>query len=105
MNPAERRAAIYAAIFWRRFDSFGNLAMEFRVSVRTIQRDVLLLTLSYPLETVRGCHGGVKLADWFHPADSYLNLEQIGLLRSIAPTLTGRDRVILHSILLQFQPH
>lgn len=79
--------------------------MEFRVSVRTIQRDVLLLTLSYPLETVRGCHGGVKLADWFHPADSYLNLEQIGLLRRIAPTLTGRDRVILHSILLQFQPH
>ena len=105
MNPTERRAAIYAAICWRRFDSFGNLAMEFHASERTIQRDVILLTLSHPLETVRGCHGGVKLADWFHPGDSWLNPEQIGLLRRIEPYLSGRDRIILNSIFLQFLPH
>ena len=105
MNPTERRAEIYAALCWRRFDSFGNLAIEFHVSQRTIQRDVILLTLSHPLETVRGCHGGVKLADWFHPRDSWLNPEQIGLLRRIEPYLSGRDRIILNSIFLQFLPH
>lgn len=105
MNPTERRAAIYAAICWRRFDSYGNLAMEFHVSERTIQRDVILMTISHPLETVRGCHGGVKLADWFNPSESWLNPEQIGLLRRIEPHLAGRDQVILHSIFLQFLPH
>ena len=105
MNAIERRTAIDAATCWRRFDSFGNLAMEFHVSQRTIQRDVILLTLSHPLATVRGCHGGVKLADWFHSGDSWPNPEQIVLLRRIEPCLSGRDRIILNSIFLQFLPH
>lgn len=105
MNPTERRAAIYAVICWRRFDSYGHLAMEFNVSERTIQRDVILLTTSHPLETVRGCRGGVKLADWFNPSESWLNPEQICLLKKIEPQLTGKDRIVLHSIFLQFLPH
>lgn len=105
MNPTERRSAIFTAICWRRFDSFVNLAREFQVSERTIQRDVILLTLSYPLETVRGRRGGVKLADWFHPADTWLNFEQIKLLRKIEPYLPPVEQVVLKSILFQFTPH
>ena len=65
----------------------------------------ILLTLSYPLETVRGRRGGVKLADWFHPADTWLNFEQIKLLRKIEPYLPPVDQVVLKSILFQFTPH
>lgn len=104
MSPTERRSAIYAAICWRRFDSFVNLAIEFDVSERTIQRDILLLTLSYPLEVVRGCHGGVKLADWFSPTNSFLNPKQVMLLRKIEPHLHKDERIVLNSILLQFMP-
>ncbi len=105
MNPTERRSAIYAALCWRRFDSIVNLALELHVSERTIQRDVTFLSLSYPLETVRGCRGGVKLAEWFKPTDPWLNPEQTALLKKVKPYLSSMDQIILNSILLQFSPH
>lgn len=36
----------------------NNLAFEFGVSIRTIRNDIDTLSLSYPLETVRGRYGG-----------------------------------------------
>ena len=91
-------------IITRRQDSVSHLAAEFAVSERTILRDIMLLTLSYPVETVRGRRGGVKLADWFRPTESYLNAKQIMLLRKIEPHLNPEDRIVLNSILLQFAP-
>nr|WP_275451719.1 DeoR family transcriptional regulator [Clostridium haemolyticum] len=32
-----------------------NLATEFGVSIRTIRNDISVLSLSYSLETIRGC--------------------------------------------------
>ncbi len=95
----ERRAEIYAVMITRRYDSAPNLAAEFSVSERTILRDITFLTLSYPVETVRGCRGGVKLSDWFKPADRFLNPKQIMLLRKLEPYLNQDDRVVL-----QFSP-
>ena len=100
----ERRTAIYAVIITWRQDSVSLLAAEFAVSERTILRDIMLLTLSYPVETVRGRRGGVKLADWFRPTDNFLSAKQIMLLRKIEPSLNQEDRVVLNSILLQFTP-
>ena len=104
MNPTERRAAIYAVIITRRYDTVPHLAVEFAVSERTILRDIMLLTLSYPVETVRGCRGGVKVSDWFKHTDNFLNARQIKLLRKIEPHLNQDDRIVLNSILLQFAP-
>ena len=42
----------------RRSDSIQNLAMELGVCERTIRRDIEELTLTYPIETVRGRYGG-----------------------------------------------
>lgn len=88
----------------RRYDTVPHLAAEFAVSERTILRDIMLLTLSYPVETVRGCRGGVKVSDWFKPTERYLSIRQIKLLRRIEPHLTQEDRIVLNSILLQFAP-
>lgn len=82
-----------------------NLALELHVSERTIQRDINLLSLSYPVETVRGCREGVKLAEWFRPADRCLSPTQAALLRKLRPLLSPTDQIILNSILLQFSPH
>lgn len=104
LNPTERRTAIYAVIVTRRYDTVPHLAVEFDVSERTILRDIMFLTLSYPVETVRGCRGGVKLSKWFKPTDRVLNDKQVKLLRRIEPHLNQEDRIVLNSILLQFAP-
>ena len=77
----------------------------FSVSRRTIIRDIEVLTLTYPIETVRGRYGGgVKIADWYHPSRQSLCLEQIQLLKRLAPALKGNDLLIMNSIISQFSP-
>ncbi len=66
MSANERRKQILDLLCQRRRDTVQNLATEFGVCERTIRRDIEELTLTYPLETVRGRYGGgVKMADWY----------------------------------------
>jgi predicted DNA-binding transcriptional regulator YafY len=58
MGPNERRMEIIEALCRRRQDTMANLAAEFGVSVRTIKNDIDILSLSYPIETIRGRYGG-----------------------------------------------
>ena len=66
MNPWERRQKILEVLCLRRHETTGNLAHEFNVSRGTIHRDLIILTCSYPIESIQGGHGGVRVADWFH---------------------------------------
>ena len=67
MSPNERRQQLIEVLCQRRQDTMANLAEEFGVNERTIRRDIEVLTLSYPLDTVSGRYGGgVKVADWYH---------------------------------------
>jgi len=66
MGPNERRMEIIEALCRRRQDTMANLAAEFGVSVRTIKNDIDILSLSYPIETIRGRYGGgVRVADGY----------------------------------------
>lgn len=103
MNQMERRDAIKELLFTDRNAQIQNLATEFGVSPRTIRYDIDALSLSYPIETVRGRYGGgVKLADWYHPSKRTLSPEQMALLKKLAPSLEGNDLVIMNSIISQF---
>ena len=105
MSPHERRSAIWQALCQRRQDTIYNLAAEFNVSPRTIRYDVEVLTLSYPIETIRGRYGGgVKVADWYYPSRASLCPEQAALLKKLAPTLNEADLTVLNSIISQFSP-
>lgn len=105
MNTGERRKAIWEALIARRSDNVDNLAMEFGVSNRTIRYDLEALTLSHPIETVRGRHGGgVRVPDWYRPERRTLCMEQIALLKKLAPSLEGDDLAVMNSILDQFAP-
>lgn len=67
MSVHERRAEIIKILEGRRKESVSNLAFALGVSIRTIKYDIEALTADYPIETVRGNGGCVKVADWYHP--------------------------------------
>lgn len=103
MGPNERRLEIMETLCHRRHETMENLAFEFGVSVRTIRNDIDHLSISYPLETVRGRYGGgVKVMDGFYMNRKYLNHDQKDLLRRLRTSLYGNDLTIMNSILKDF---
>lgn len=106
MSPNERRQALLKALCLRRHDTYDNLAFEFNVSRRTVCRDVAILMCAYPIETVRGIGGGVKVADGFylHRKAKTLTSKQTELLTRLRDRLEGDDLETLNSILLCFAP-
>ena len=105
MNHVERRAEILQLLYQRRSETVANLAKRFNVSVRTIKYDIEELTLSHPIETVRGRYGGgVKVSDWYRPTRNTLCPEQMALLKRLASSLRGDDLAVMNSILSQFAP-
>ena len=105
MSPNERRNNIYAELRAQRHLNINYLAEKYSVNEKTIRRDIDELTLTYPIETVRGRYGGgVKLSDWYHPTRTTLCPEQVALLKKLAPSLQGDDLAVMNSILSQFAP-
>ena len=102
MTPWERRQKILEILCLRRHETIGNLAHEFKVSQETIRRDITILTCSYPVETVRGGHGGVRVADWFHLDRRALNSDEITFLRKLERQLNDADREMLNRIIATF---
>ena len=105
MNYAERREAILEVLCIRRHDTYRNLAFEFQVSRETIRQDIAVLMCSYPIETVRGRHGGgIKIADGFYLYRKKLTARQAALLVKLSAQLAGDDLATIDSILRQFAP-
>lgn len=68
MNAVIRRMAIWHTLCSRRNIRMKELARTYDVTTRKIQLDVEHLSLSHPIETVRGRYNGcVKLPDWYEP--------------------------------------
>lgn len=103
MGAAERRQLILDLLCQRRRETTSNLAEELGVSERTIRRDVEMLTLRYPIETVCGRYGGgVRMADWYKQDRRRLTPRQTVLLRRLAAGLQGEDLEDMKQILTQF---
>ena len=104
MSVHGRRQDLLAELLSCRFDTCEHLAQKFNVTPRTIYSDIEALMCSYPIETVRGRHGGVKVTDWFHANSKTLVPKQFALLVKIRDQLSGDDLIVLNSILDQFAP-
>ena len=52
MKTAERRVALLSILCERRKETLDNLAFELQVSKATIKRDIVILSLSYPIYTL-----------------------------------------------------
>ena len=84
MRATERRQALLELMCERRQEKIDNLAYEFNVSRATVYRDVLELSLSYPIYTVAGSHnGGVFVQDDYYLGKQYLSDEQKELLETM----------------------
>ena len=103
MGPNERRQEVMETLCHRRQETMENLAFEFGVSIRTIRNDIDILSLSYPLETVRGRYGGgVRVMDGFYMNRQYLKPEQKDLLVRLRASLSGKDLAVMNGILQEF---
>ncbi len=109
MSAADRRQRLLEVLCLRRQDTYDNLAREFNVCKRTIRYDIAALMCSYPIETVSGRYGGVRVASWYHLSrqssdHKCLNQKQTALLRRLRDQFVGDDRDTIISILVQFAP-
>ena len=96
----DRQQQIINLLCQRRSDTVQNLATELGVCERTIRRDIEELTLTYPLETVRGRYGGgVRMADWYFQDRPKLSPKQTALLKRLAVGLHGEDLDEMNQIL------
>ena len=66
MAAEQRRLAIMELLCSRRHDTRENLAFEFGVSKRTIEYDVSILSLRYPIYTTQGKGGGIYVMEGFY---------------------------------------
>ena len=104
-TAAERRDHIMAKLRSARQATIASLLEELGCSRRTLLYDIESLSASgFPIETVRGHGGGIKLMDWYHPQRISLCPEQMSLLRKIAPMLDVKELQVLNSIIDQFGP-
>lgn len=102
MTASERRNAILEVLCLRRFETINNLAFEFCVTRRTIENDILMLSLEYPIYTSKGNGGGVHVDENYRLGKSFLKEEQQELLQRLLPTLDGKDAEVMKSIISKF---
>lgn len=98
----ERRAEIMRILIARRSETQATLAAELGVSVSTVYRDIVRLTVDYPLETQRGNGGCVKVADWYHPHRNLLNEEQQRTLSQLMESATEQQAEVLREMLVEY---
>lgn len=98
----ERRAEIMRILIARRSETQTTLAAELGVSVSTVHRDIVRLTVDYPLETQRGNGGCVKVADWYHPHRNLLNEEQQRTLSQLMESATEQQAEVLREMLVEY---
>ena len=101
-STTERRQSILEVLCLRRFDTIDHLADEFGVSRRTIRYDLEVLQCSYPIETVKGGGGGIRIMDGYYIGMKYLNSGQVALLEKLSETLSGDELLMMQSILKTF---
>ncbi|MFL8711771.1 HTH domain-containing protein [Clostridioides sp. GD02377] len=103
ITPTERRMEVIKVLCKRRSETMENLVEEFGVTSRTIRNDIDYLSLSYPIETVRGRYGGgVKIIGDFDLYRKYLNEQQKTLLEKLKESLSGQELSIMNIILSDF---
>ena len=98
MTQEERRAEIIKILYWRKFDKISNLAFEFGVSERTIQRDISKLSSRFPIYTQAGRYGGgVYLNDIYTDVPIYISETDLIILYKILDFIDNNTCVILEN--------
>ena len=98
----ERRQLVLEYLIDHRYTTLNALCIEFDVSMSTMRRDVLILSCSYPITTIQGGGGGIRIADGYRLGMKYMTSKQAALLEKLSENLSGDDLVTMRSILKTF---
>lgn len=105
MSAEERRAAIWSTLCSARFVTAEALPDSYQVSIRTIYRDLQVLSHAYPIESVSGRYGGgYRLCEWFFPQTRTLCEKEIIVLQELQSQASIEQIKVLNSILTKFAP-
>lgn len=110
MGTAERRCQIMKILCRRRYETMRNLASEFGVSMRTIQRDIEVLSRTEPIFTQCGRYGGgVYVIEGYSIDRMYMTNAELDVLRKLyiaadgdTALLTGAEKDLLRSLISQY---
>ena len=95
MGTSERRKEIIKILCRRQHETMGNLASELGVSIRTIQRDVETLSISEPIYTQAGKHGGgVYIVEGYSYDRMYMSDIELNVLKKLYITSTNDSSVL-----------
>lgn len=99
MTATERREEIMRIMVARREENMQVLAHELDVTDRTIRNDILVLSTQYPLDTVRGNGGGVRLDPSYHPYKNTLSRKQTEVLMNLLGRATEDEQEVIEQLL------
>ena len=102
-SAVARREKILRILNERRYEKMANLALELKVSRRTIYSDVMILSAEFPIYTETGKFGGVYVVKDFCYRTKYLTDSQVELLERLLTILNEKDKYTLHSIIITFK--
>lgn len=110
MGTAERRCEIMKMLCRLRHETIRNLGFEFGVSMRTIQRDIDILSRTEPIFTRVGKYcGGVYVVDGFSMDRIYMKDSELDVLQKLyiaadknAALLTDGEKNLLGFIISQY---
>ena len=83
MGTSERRQDIIKSLCRNRFATVYELAQKYNVNEKTIRRDIDILSLTYPIYTKSGMHGGIFVTEDYNMDRAYMTFEETELLKSI----------------------
>ena len=110
METAERRYEIMKILCQRRYETMKNLALEFGVSHRTIQRDIESLSRTNPIFTKAGKYGGgVYVINGYSMSRMYMTSAELDVLHKLydmadenAELLTPDEKNLFGSLISQY---
>ena len=109
MGTAERRYKIMKILCRRRYETMRNLASEFGVSMRTIQRDIEVLSGTEPIYTQVGKYGGVYIMEDYSMDRMYMKAPELDVLKKLyiaahenESLLTDDEKSLLRFLISQY---
>lgn len=101
-DTADRRQRMLEYLVECKNSTRLEMARLFQVSVRTVERDILVLSCYYPIITVRGGGGGIRVMENFRLGMKYMTADQKELLEKLSELLCGEELVIMQAIIKTF---
>lgn len=98
VDVVERRLELIKILCRRRHDIMPNLATEFGVSVRTIQRDIDEISRIVPIYIRTGKYGGgVYIDEDYYMDRMYMNERELNVLRKIKNGYANNHKYTLNN--------